>query len=369
MASARSLPADFFIPEVATEFAFSAFTEKLLLFQAAMTGAAGSPITIVPPGNLTEEGERVVMPFYKRIAAFVTRRDLTTITAPDDLKLDGDTKGMVVIRQKIGPVAFSRDSVIVTRANEAGITEEIGRQAGQEMAKTVQDSIFRIIFASLGITFQGVSHIKDAYEAFVANKSTNAVAKNTLALSLINRGKELLADFSDQLNTMIVRSELAHDMVEKNLATGFDSIGGYTALTGEILTLGLGRPLVMDNSLAKSVNPSGSRTGSGSGTGTASFDLFRTLLLGPGAGMLVFPHNLDLWMEGPKLDAESPYWRILGNFDFAFMLRGASYKAGSPANPTAAQQADSTNYEDKTTAGHKEILAMAIESNRDADAT
>lgn len=367
MASARSLPADFFIPEVATEFAFSAFTEKLLLFQAAMTGAAGSPITIVPPGNLTEEGERVVMPFYKRIASLVSRRDLTTLTAPDDLKLDGDTKGMVVIRQKIGPVSFSRDSVIVTRANEQGITEEIGRQAGQEMAKVVQDSIFRIIFASLGITFQSVSHVRDAYEPYVAVASTNSVANNTLSLAQINRTKELLADFSDQLNTMIVRSELAHDLVDLNLATGFDSIGGYTALTGEVLTLGLGRPLVMDNSLAVSANPSGSRTGSGSGTGTASFNLYRTLLLGPAAGMLVFPHNLDLWIEGPKLDAESPYWRILGNFDFAFMLRGASYKAASPANPTAAQQADSTNYEDKTTAGHKEVLAAVLECNRTSD--
>ena len=365
---ARTLSADLFTPEVATEYAFSRFTERLLLFQMAMSGMMGSPISVIPPGNLSEEGERLVMPFFTRIANLVTRRDLTSTAAPAPLKLAGSTKGMVVMRGKIGPIEISSDSAKTSRATDAQINAAIGKQAGEEMAKYVQDMMFRIIFASLGLTFDGVSHVVDYYAPFAATKSSTTVVNNTISLGMVNRGKALLADYMQELNTMLIRSEIAADLVDQNLAQGYDSIAGYTALTGNVRSLGLGDPLVMDNALMKSSNPSGSRTGSGSGTGTASYDLLRTLLLGPNAGVLTFPHDLTMTVQGPLTDGEAPYLRILGGFDFAFMLNGAGWKSGSAANPTAVQVADSTNYEDVTTGGHREVMAAVIECNQLADA-
>jgi len=365
---ARTLPSDLFIPEVATEYAYSEFTERLLLLQMALSGVSGSPILVVPPDRLTDEGERLTMPYFKRMANLVTRRDLTSISAPTPKKLDGGKRAMVVIRAKIGPIEISLDAAKVSRATEADISAEIGRQAGQNMSKYVQDSMFRIIFASLGLTFGGVSHVYDGYKPFAPLKSTTSSVKNTMSLGMLNKGKVLLSDYLMELSTMLLRSEIASDLVELNLAQGYDTIAGYTALTGNVRSLGLGEPIVIDNSLMASVNPSGSRAGSGSGTGDPSKSLFRTLLLGPGCGVMTFPHNLTMWTQGPLTDAEAPYIRILGNFDFAFMLRGAGWKAASPANPTTAEQADSGNYEDVTTGGHKEVLAAVIECNRLADA-
>ncbi len=372
---ARTLVADLFTPEVATEYAFSEFTERLMLLQMAMSGTAGSPVRVVPPEQLTEEGARLIIPFFKRISGLVTRRDLTSIAAPTPLKLEGGTRGIVMMRGKIGPLEISLDSAKVTRADQAAINAEIGRQAGQEMMKFVQESIFRIIIASLGITIGGESHIFDAYEPFNATLSTSTVVNNTISLGLLNSGKRQLDDFSDQLSLMIMRNEIAADLVDQNLAQGLDTIAGYTALTGLVRTLGLGNPLVMDNLLLSASNPSGSRQGSGTGSSPPdvslsgnSHDLFRTLMLGPDMSQLTFPHNLEMFQEGPKLEAEAPFIRILGQFDWGFGIRGVGYKSGSPDNPTSAQQADSSNYEDVTTGGHKEVLAAIIESNQRADA-
>lgn len=372
---ARSLSADFFIKEVAERFFFSVFTDKLILLQMALSASRGSPITVVPPGELASHGERLVIPFFKRIASLISRRDLTSTSAPTDLKLDGDTRGMVVIRRKVGPISWSTDIFKTSHFDPDQFSAELGKQAGEEAFKEIQDRIFDIIISSLSITIGGVSHVKDFFEPFVANKSTNTDNKNTISLGVLNESRQVLGDSLMELTSMVIRSEIGADLVEANLARDVDVIGGYSAVTGMTRTLGMGNPIMIDATALKSSNPSGSRQGSGTGSTAPnvalsgdSHDLFRTLLLGEGMSRLTFPHNLEMMTEGPKLDAEAPYFRMLGSYDFAFMVNGIGYKAASAANPTNAQLQDSTNFEDKTTGGSREVLGVIVETNRRSDA-
>ena len=372
---ARSLVSDFFIKEVAERFFFSVFTDKLILLQMALGGMRGSPISVVPPGELSSHGERLVIPFFKRISSLVTRRDLTSSSAPSDLKLDGDTRGMVVIRRKVGPIAWSTDIFKTSHFDPVQFSAELGKQAGEEAFKEIQDRIFDVIISSLSITIATVSHVKDFFEPFNATLSTNLVNNNTLSLGVLNEARQVLGDSMMELSSMVLRSEIGADLVEANLARDVDVIGGYSAVTGMSRTLGMGNPIMIDATALQTADPSGSRQGSGTGSvapdialsGT-SHTLFRTLLLGEGMARLTFPHNLEMMTEGPKLDAEAPYFRMLGTYDFAVHVNGIGYKAGSAANPTNAQLQDSTNFEDKTTGGSREVLGVIVETNRRANA-
>lgn len=364
---AQALPADFFVPEVAAEHAFSAFTDKLYVLQMALASAAGSPIVVRPPGDLTMKGERLVMPYFKRISSLVSRRNIATTTVPTDLTMSGTERGNIILRRKAGPVTNSLDVFKLNGVTPATYSAELGMQIGQEMFKEMQARVFDMLNTVIqGLTFNGTSHLKDYYAPYAASASTTSAVNNTMSLLMLNQGKAVMGDSMSELTTAILSSVGAADLIALNIQVGYDSIAGHDVVTGLPRTVGMGDPLVMDLTEVTSTNPSGSRTGSGSGTGTASYTMHRAYLLGPGCIEIMFPHNLELFSE-LRLDGEAPYTRVLGNFDFGIGMPGVGYKTASTANPTNAQLRTSTNWQDRTTGGHREVRAVIVQHNRSVD--
>lgn len=360
----RSLSSDFFVPQVAVDTAFSVFTYKLDLLQKALQGVAGSPIRVGDPGMLTVKGDRKVTPYFTRILNLVTKRDLTSESAPTDLKLAGSNKGSIVLRRKVGPVVISHDVFRTSGNSPALVSAELGRQGGQELYKALQSSIFAALRGVMQLTFDGTSHrYTTSYKAYgTATRSTEATAANTLTMGILNAGKNLMGDRRDELTTAVLRSGQANDMIRAQLGLGYDSIAGHAAVRGIPRTVGMGDPIVIDDAYNTQTNPNGSRAGSGSGTGTASNTAEYAYLMGEGCIEIDFPTPLEFWAED-RLDGEAPYTRMLGNFDFTLGFPGIGYKASSGANPTDATLATSTPWEDKTTGGHREVRIVQIKTN------
>jgi hypothetical protein len=364
---ARSLPSDFFVPEVAARYARQAFKDKITLFQQALAGAAGSPIRMIPPGAAEFQGDRIKVPLFKRISSLVTRRDLTSASAPSALKLDGDERHIPLLRRKVGPIQKSADVHKLNRFTAAEYSAEVGKQAGEEMAKDVQGTIFKAINGALGLTFNGTSHVLDQYEPYAKTNSDDDAGTigNTMSIGLIAKGKQVLGDSSEELKSIAMHSGAMLDLQVQLAQSGNNALAAAVARTGEIATVGLA-PYIMDLAEFSSSNPSGSRTGSGSGTGTASNTQRRAYLMAPDAIELTFVENLMFTVEGPKADAEAPYLIILGNYDFGVGIIGAGWKAASAANPTDANLLDSTLWED-VTADHRENGIVIVDHNLTTD--
>lgn len=360
----RSQVADFLIEEVVLRYARQRFKDKIFFLQAGLAGELGSPIRIVPPGEATVKGHTITIPLFKRIQNLVTRRDLTSVAAPADLKLEGDTREIPIIRRKVGPVAKSIDVHKLNTLTPEEYSAELGSQFGEDMFKDMQGVIFKVINAIIGLTFSSVSHLLDQYEPFASVSSDDSLGTvaNTMSMGLINKGQSVLGDSSGELTTIVMRSEAREDLRNNHFKTGYDSIAGHAAVGGGVRTVGMGEPIIMNLTEFLSANPSGSRTGSGSGTGTASSDKHRAYLFAPNSVELTIPHDLEVWTEGLKLDSEAPFLRFLGNYDFGTTPIGVGWKTTSPDNPTDAQLLTTSNWED-VTADDREVGIVVIEHN------
>lgn len=340
MAGAAYSPVANFIfePQLCQEYATAKFVEQILL----ITRALGVVRTIglgALNSSLIAGGELIDLPYFKTIASLISLRDLTATSAPSDLAIDGLDAKAVILRRKAGPVKFTED-VFIRGLSKESVGKQIGDQIGNYAAKEIQD---RLIDAAIG----GLAGSGSTLHTL--NDYVTSGTKAKLTFEKINQVRLLLGDAYNQINTIVMHSDVFYDLFLENISQyKIENVAGMAIVTGIPQALGL-RVVVIDNASLKVTNG-------------GSFKIYKTLFFGTDAMTLIFQQNLRIESER-RLDYEAPYWRVLGNFDFAPILNGVKWTG--TGNPTNANVLAST-YWDEAYNDHREQLAAIYVHNATA---
>lgn len=327
-----------FTPALASEYAAAAFVENMLLLSKALGVVKTFGIDSFN-SNLGQGGETIEMPYFANVASLISRRDLTATAAPSDIDVTGAEQKAIILRRKAGPVKFTEDIFIRGLRNETA-EQEIGRQIGNYMALEARDRLLDAAIAGLG-GITATPHTTTSY----ATSGT----KDLLTYVLLHAGRMVLGDNFQNLTTVVMHSDVFTDLVGDALATyKIDTIGGLVIVTGIPAALGL-RIVVCDYAGLKVTNG-------------GSFKKYQTLLLGEGALNLIYAQALRIEAER-RLDFEAPYWRVLGQADFAPHLHGMKWTG--VANPANSVLQDPAQW-DEAYNSHKEVRAALIVHNATA---
>lgn len=334
-----------FEPQLAQEYASAAFVENLQLLARSL-GVVRSFDVNNPAfhSSLNKGGQYIDLPYFPDIASLISRRDLSSTSAPSDLDLTGAEDKAVILRRKAGPVKFTED-IFVRGVSVRNAEDEIGRQIGNAAALDVRKSLLRVVTAALEEvdTPTANCHISDIY---------SDTTKANLTYARLNLGRMLLKDAYDRLTTIVMHSNVFYDLVGDNIANyKIENVGGATIVTGIPQAFGMRIVVVDDPSLRVAV--------------TDEYFKYKTLLLGRDALSLIYARTLHISAER-RLDFEAPYWRILANYDYAPHLHGMAWNTATGPNPADADLETPANWLEAYT-DHRDVLAAMIVHNSSVD--
>jgi hypothetical protein len=331
-----------FDPQLASEYSSAAFVENLQLLDQAL----GVVKTLSAGGynsSLGGGGQFVELPYFANISSLVSRRDLTSTSAPEDLDITGAEDKAVILRRRAGPVKFTEDLFIRGLRRET-VEQEVGRQIGNMAAQEVRARLLQVAVTALDSldTPSADMHISDTYSA--------SGTKNKLTLASLYNARMKLGDAYNRLTTVVCHSEAFADLVTDTIGNyKVENVGGFTVVTGLPQAFGM-RIVVVDDANLKV-------------DGGQNYTKYRTLLFGPGALGLIYHQRLRIEAER-RLDFEAPYWRVLANFDFAPHLFGMKWTAAD-ANPDNTALGTASNW-DEAYNDHREVLCAECVHNATA---
>lgn len=331
-----------FDPQLASEYSSAAFVENLQLLDQAL-GVVKTLSTGGYQSSLGGGGQFVDLPYFANISSLIARRDLTSVSAPDDLDITGAEDKAVILRRRAGPVKFTEDLFIRGLRRES-VEREVGRQVGNMAAQEVRTRLLQVAVTALDSldTPASDAHINDIYAA------SGTKAKLTLAALYDTRMK--LGDAYNRLTTVVCHSEAFYDLVTDTIGNyKVENVGGFTVVTGLPQAFGM-RLVVVDDENLKADNGQ-------------NYKKYRTLLFGQNALGLIYHQRLRIEAER-RLDFEAPYWRVLANFDFAPHLFGMKWTA-SDANPDNSTLGTASNW-DEAYNDHREVLCAECVHNATA---
>ena len=310
---------DLFTPEVSLEYGRQAFVDSLALM--ALMGGPGSPIEVANDPVFAQEGQYLSRPIYKRISSLVTKRDLTSVSTVTDLELTGGDEKAVKMHKKIGGVARTLDASRVSRSHDEQLSAEIGRQAGEQAAVAVRDSILNAMIGAIA-AIASTLHTRTSWAA---------AARTNLSPEELQSFNNLFGDRQGLISDYITRSEPMGDMITNYLGRGVTGVADVQ-LRQRILKDTLGRNILAMDAAALT-------------TADAGFDKYHTLAIGPGA--IQMGYSLPLTVYPPFLDTSTEQvlvrWRA--DFDFWIGIRGMAYQSGvGGANPTDSVLATSSSW-------------------------
>lgn len=327
-----------FTPALADEYATAAFVENMKLLAQAL-GIVNVQGVDGFNSNLGQGGETIELPYFANIASLVSLRDLTATAAPADIDITGAEQKAIILRRKAGPIKFTED-VFIRGLRKETVEQEIGRQIANMMALEARNRLLDVVIAGLA----GISATPHTSTTYVTSGT-----KQLLSYVALNTGRMLMGDGFQNLSTVVMHSDVFTDLVGDALATyKIDTIGGLTIVTGIPAALGL-RIVVMDYAGLKVTNG-------------GSYKKYHTLVLGPNALHLIYAQALRIEAER-RLDFEAPYWRVLGQCDFAPHLNGVKWT--SSANPTNTALQTAANW-DEAYNDVREVRAVDIIHNATA---
>jgi len=318
---ADTIPSDLFIPEVAAEYARQAFVDNIDIL-GVIGSSPDSPIQLLNDPVFGSEGQYYEMPVFKRISSLVTRRDITSTSTITPLELTGGNEKAVKVHKKIGTVSYSLDAARVSRARPGAISQEIGMQAGEQLATAMRETIINTIRGALA-AMTTTEHTTDVWDA---------TARTNLTPQQINA---LLNNFGDNRDmarrgVLLGRSEARQDLINFYLGLGVQGVADVAVRGGDIPPLGM--PFFMADSAALT-------------TADAGNDKYHTLLIAPGGVRVWFTLPLTVYPEFQDTSAEQVLMRWRADADYAVGVCGMGYNSGAGgANPTDATLLSSANW-------------------------
>lgn len=317
---------DLFVPEVCAEYANKAFVQSLGLYSLMGPEGSGAPIELMSDPVVAVEGQYKQRPVLDQMgSALVTRQDITSNSGVTPQKMTGSNEQMVKLFRKIGPVDFTYNVPIVTRADGEQLSRALGEQAGQQLALNYQESI--------------LAALNGMVDAMTATAHTNTVwaaaTRTNLSPSVLSSGLALMGDrreFFKKTARIVTRSECAVDLQNDGIGRSYPNVGDR-ALQGarNTNTLGMGDPVEIDSSRLTVAD--------------AGFDKYITLLLGSGCLQIDFCQPMKIYPLLNILDNEQAQYRWRADSAALLGGHGLSYNSGAGgANPTDTNLASSANW-------------------------
>jgi len=278
----------------------------------AFNEASAGTITIVTEamrGDFEQEA------FIKRLSGTAQRRDITSVAAVTDNKLEMGEYVGVKLNRRHGPIAQTADAFKKIAADPEEMSYIIGQMAaGDESAEQLNTAI-----AVVNVALAGVSNLT----VQVSTKIDHL---------LLSQARGKFGDQWSRIKMWVMHSTVFHSLVGTSISMGLDSVAGVTIYQGTVGTLGL--PVLVTDSPSLVVTNGGG----------AGVDEYITLGLVEDAVALTESEDRELIFE--KLSGfENIMYRYQAEFAYNARVSGFAWDmAGGGANPTSAALATSANW-------------------------
>jgi hypothetical protein len=281
-------------------------------FNAASNGAI-TMVTQAMLGDFEQES------FIKQLTGTAQRRDVTSVAAVADNKLQMGEYVAVKLNRRHGPIAQTADAFKKINQDPEVMSLIIGQSAAaDEAAEELNTAIAAVDAALAGVA--AVNHDIDT-----------PITAGELATA---RG--YFGDAFSRLRLWVMHSAVFHSLVGDQLAVNLDSVAGTIIYGGSIGTLGL-PTLVTDSPSLKIADGGG-----------AGIDEYVTLGLVEDAVALTESEDRELIFE--KLSGfENIMYRYQAEFAYSLRIKGMAWDmSAGGANPSAAAVATSANWLNQT---------------------
>lgn len=296
------------------------------VFNAASRGA----LRLVPQrikGDYEKES------FIKEIASLVTRRDVTSVAAADDIKMEqGEIVG-VKINRKIGPVAQTRDAFKKIARNP----QEFSFLLGQQSAKAVLVDYVNTAIMAAATALSGQS-------AVVVDKSSEN--PGTISHTYLIDGKATFGDAAGNIVCLVMHSKPYNDLAKLGISEKITNVADMVINTGNIGSMGL--PVIITDSSSLVVQ------------GTPD----EYITLGLVADALVLAQSEEQDIESDLVTGlENLVVRIQGEYAYNLRVKGFAWDTGNGgANPTDGAIGTSSNW-DLIAADTKALAGFYLRTN------
>lgn len=290
------------------------YSEALEQNSDVFNGASNGTITLRPnrlKGNYEKES------FVKNIASLVTRRDVTSVSAATDLKVEQDEFVGVKVNRKIGPVSQTLDSWRKIGEDPQTMSYVLGQQIGKAAAVEMADTA--IMSAHSAITALSTAGLYDG----TAGASTHTGLANIL---------QLMGDAERNIACWVMHSKSYFDLMKDGIDKSSEIIqelAGLTIYNGS--TASLGRPVVVvdSSSLIESGTP----------------DQYNILGLTEGAVMVDESETQEI-VSDLVTGLENLAMRVQGEYAYNVKIKGFKWDVSNGgANPNDTAIGTSTNWD------------------------
>lgn len=288
---------------------------------------------------------------WDKIANPVSRVDLTSNAEANVLQLTASYEKGPVCSVKFGPFSYVPQRTWMARVGSGEIERELASQCVQAMQEHLQNYIVNAIKGASAAFIAGASGKGFPYDhAYSVWNSSSGVYLTPTALA---NARSEMGDRIDFISDVLMRSEVANDLLGAQISSTVTGIGDTAARTGIPALLGL-RPIIYDNAAFKTAAV----------TSSSTLSKWYSYLLGPGVleieliGAPQFSGAIEV-----KNSEEQQRIVLRGDMDFVIRVPGFTY-AGT-ANPSDATLATAGSW--TLTAGdHREFKCVRVETNSSA---
>lgn len=270
--------------------------------------------------------------FLKRVSNLITRRDLTVLTAADDLPMTMDELISVKINRKIGPAAQTLDAWKKVGADPAEFSFKLGQIIAEEKLKDMLNTGILCIEAAI----QGQAAL--VYDA--TGESTKTLTHTHLVSGLAKMG-----DRAVDILVWVMHSKPYFDLLKQALADKIFEVAGAVVYSGTVATFN--RPTVVIDAPAL-------HDANGSAT-----DTYNVLGL-TASGVVVQESEEETITSQMVTGLEQLVMRIQGEYAFNVGCKGFKWDVtNGGANPTDTALGTTTNW-DKAMAEDKNLAGVRV---------
>lgn len=306
---------------------FGGATETLQQHTNAFNEASRGALRAIPRFHRGDYLEESVI---KSIANLITRRDITSVSAATDLKVEQFLERAVKLNRKIGPVAQTLDAWRKIQRSPEDLSYVVGQQAGKGMAVEMLNTMISCLVAAVG-----------GETTLVHDYSPNG----TLVHKEMVKGLKLFGDAGDQIVCWVMHSAVYYDLVGNAISENVYDVGSLAIKSGTTPTLD--RPVVVTDSSSLVVS------------GTP--DVYYTLGLTADAAAAMESEEREL-VSDVVTGLENLVGRIQGEYCYTAALRGFQWDAtNGGVNPSDAALATGSNW-DKVVSDDKQCPGILIKS-------
>lgn len=302
---------------------FAGMYESVVTNTRVFNEASNNALRLVPG---THEGHYQKESFLKRISSFVTRRDITSVSAATDLAMTMGENVRVKINRKIGPIAQTLDAWRKVGRDPSTMSLILGQMVGQEVLEDYVRTAIKAAAAAIR-----------ANTAMVVADTGAVITQANLAAGLAKFG-----DQASKILCWVMHSKPYFDLVSAQVtpATTIAQIGALAVIEGSVPTLG--RPVVVVDAPDL--------------TFVDTTQDYVTLGLVED-GVLVIESEQREIVSDTVTGLENLVGRVQGEYAFSLGVKGFTWDVtNGGANPADAAIATGTNWDqvatdDKQTAG------------------